>query len=747
MSVKRIALLGMAVGMALAGVRGAHAAEWEAKKAPLMTRWAKDVTPETAHREYPRPQMVRADWLNLNGMWQYAKATEGQKPPHGKDLEGRVLVPFPVESALSGVMEHMDRVSYRRTFKVPQEWAGKRVLLNFGAVDWGCTVYVNKKRVGQHRGGYDAFSLDITDALKKGDAEQEVVLTVWDPSDFGDQPRGKQMAKPHGIWYTPSTGIWQTVWIEPVARAHVEDLKIVPDVDGKSVRVTPTVTGGGDVKVRVLSGGKVLAEKSGAAGGEIVLPVADAHLWSPEDPFLYDLDVSAGEDSVKSYFGMRKVEVAKDEKGVNRIMLNGKPVFEVGMLDQGFWPDGLYTAPTEEAMRFDIEQQKKLGFNLIRKHVKVEPATWYYWTDKLGMLVWQDMPSANNKTDKSKEQYEAELKRLIETHWNHPSIVMWVVFNEGWGQYDTPRVTELAKKLDPTRLVNNASGWTDAGAGDVVDMHLYPGPGCPKADGKRAAVLGEFGGLGLVLPGHEWWEKHFSYAGQSSPDELAEQYTRLLSRAWQLKESAGLCAAVYTQTTDVEGEINGLMTYDRVLKTDAEKLRLANTGQGPLIETVTVVPSAQDGTPEWRYTTERPASEDWASAGFDDKAWKTGPAGFGTGDVPNGVIRTKWETPDIWARREIELPAGVKPNDLKLWLHHDDGCEVYLNGVLASRRRHSVEGYEEQPISKEAQATIKPGGKNVLAVHCKNDGGRGYADVGVVRLIEKPNPAARETRR
>jgi beta-galactosidase/beta-glucuronidase len=598
--------------------------------------------------------------------------------------------------------------------------------------------------MGIHRGGYDAFTYDITKALKKGGGEQEIVVSVWDPTDNGDQPRGKQTVKPHGIWYTSTTGIWQTVWLEPVSETHIDDLKIVPDVDGKCVRVTPTVKGGSEqVTVKVMAGGKEIATKSGAAGSEIVLPVEDAHLWSPSDPYLYDLQVSAGDDSVKSYFGMRKVEVKKDEKGLPRILLNGKAVFEVGMLDQGFWPDGLYTPPSDEAMKFDIVEQKKLGFNLIRKHIKFEPARWYYWTDKLGMLVWQDMPSGNNKTDKSKEEYERELKRLIETHWNHPSIIMWVVFNEGWGQYDTVRVTEIAKQLDPTRLANNASGWTDAGAGDVVDMHLYPGPGIPKGDGKRAAVLGEFGGLGLLVPGHQWWDKHFNYSAQSSPEELVEQYTRLLSRAWQLRDE-GLNALIYTQTTDVEGENNGLMTYDRILKADAEKLRLATTGEGPRIETVTIAPTAMDAAVEWHYTTDKPASDEWTSAGFDDSGWKVGAAGFGTGPRPVGKIRTEWKSSDIWARREIELPSDVKPEDLRVALQHDDGCEVYLNGELAVRRRNSDSSYEEQPIRKEALATLKMGGKNVLAVHCKNDGGEAYIDAGIVRLVERSDVRARD---
>ncbi|HZZ42398.1 MAG TPA: glycoside hydrolase family 2 TIM barrel-domain containing protein [Tepidisphaeraceae bacterium] len=723
------AVLGWVMGMG--GV--ARGEEWAAKTGPLMTRWAKDVSPEKVWGEYPRPQMVRSDWMNLNGVWEYRKGQEGEKVGFGKELPGKILVPFPVESALSGVMEHLDRMVYRRTFTVPSEWGGKRVLLHFGAVDWGCSVYINKKKVGTHRGGYDAFTYDVTDRLKKGTAEQEVEVVVWDPTDVGDQPRGKQVNDPHGIFYTSTTGIWQTVWLEPVSQEHIEEVKMVPDVAGKYVRVTALGTAQ-EVDVKVMAGGTIIAEQRGR--GEMVIPMAEAHLWSPEDPYLYDLEVSAGQDSVKSYFGMRSIAIAKDEKGVNRIMLNGKALFEVGMLDQGFWPDGIYTAPSDEAMKFDIEQQKKLGFNLIRKHVKVEPARWYYWCDHLGMLVWQDMPSADNKTEKGKEEYQAELKRLVETHWNSPSIVMWVVFNEGWGEFDVPKVVAEVKRLDPTRLVDNASGWTDAGVGDVVDMHLYPGPGAPKTEEKRAAVLGEFGGLGLATWGHLWKsDRNFSYAGQESAEGLTEQYVRLLSKAWELNASAGLSACIYTQTTDVEGEINGVMTYDRVLKGDAEQIRQVNLGKGPKFATFTVVPSALEGGQTWRYTTDKPG-EGWTKSAFDDSAWKQGPSGFGVGQTPGGIVRTKWETGDIWLRRDMEIPAGIEPGDLKLWMHHDDGCEVYINGVLATRRSHAVSGYEEQPLSKQAQGALVTG-KNEVAVHCSNTGGPGYIDVGLVRVEEK----------
>ncbi|MCX6141654.1 MAG: hypothetical protein NTZ35_00395, partial [Ignavibacteriales bacterium] len=454
-------------------------AQWKIPSdAPLLTKWAKDVSPTNALPEYPRPQMVRDEWMNLNGLWQYKEAKENEDPPFGDNLSGTILVPYPIESALSGVMKTTERLWYRRTVALPKEWAGRKVVLHFGAVDWEARVFVNGLAVGHHRGGYDPFSFDITAALKP-DGEQEIVVGVYDLSDGGDQPRGKQVLKPSGIWYTPSTGIWQTVWLEPVAPEHVSALVLVPDVDSTMLRLTALSTGESNrstVHVEVIDGNDLIADAEGRVGLEIPIPIKSPKLWTPESPFLYVLEIRLMVDGkqvdvIKSYFGMRKIEIASDEKGVNRILLNGTFEMLVGPLDQGFWPDGIYTAPTDEALRSDIEMTKKLGFNMARKHVKVEPDRWYYWADKLGLMVWQDMPSGNNRTNDSKMQFETELANLVVTHYNHPSIVMWVVFNEGWGQYDTERLAAWVKQLDPTRLVNNASGWTDKKAGDVLDIH------------------------------------------------------------------------------------------------------------------------------------------------------------------------------------------------------------------------------------------------------------------------------------
>ncbi len=536
---------------------GTADAQWKPAKGPLTTRWTRDVSSDRVLPEYPRPQLVRTgSWLNLNGVWQLGFAKEGDSVPVGKDLPERILVPFPVESALSGVMKHAEQLWYRRTFAVPKEWAGRRVLLHFGAVDWETVIHVNGQKVGEHRGGYDPFSFDITDALQPT-AEQELIVHVKDPTDAGTQPRGKQVRKPGGIYYTPTTGIWQTVWLEPVPDRWIARLKIVPNLDAGKVRVTVEPGGqkGTDkVSLQVRDGSKEVARGEGEVGKPIELTIDQVKPWSPESPFLYDLDVQLLEggkvrDAAQSYFGMRKIALGQDGKGVKRILLNGKPIFQLGLLDQGFWPDGLYTAPTDAALRFDVEMHKKLGFNLSRKHVKVEPARWYYWCDKLGLLVWQDMPSGDKsigkgkgeikRTPESAQQFEMELRRMIDGLHNHPCIVLWVVFNEGWGQYDTERLTRWTKQHDPTRLVCGASGWNDRKCGDVHDIHVYPGPGAPPLEPERAGVLGEFGGLGLGVDGHTWTAKTWGYQGAASQADLTRRYEQLIKKVWDLKEKKG----------------------------------------------------------------------------------------------------------------------------------------------------------------------------------------------------------------
>ena len=724
----------------------AAADRWKPARGPLMTTWAKGVTPQNVHREYPRPQMVRSEWLNLNGLWQYAEAREGDEPPFGRELDGRILVPFPVESALSGVMKNFDRMWYRTSFAVPKGWAGQRLLLHFGAVDWEATVYVNGAMVGRHRGGYDSFTFDITDALMK-EGSEELVVGVLDPSDEGDQPRGKQVRKPHGIWYTPSSGIWQTVWLEPVPENHITDLAITPDVDAAVLRLTVNATGGAtplDVRARAFDAGKLVAEGTGKTGTEIRLPFRSPKLWSPSKPFLYDLNVELSRDGkkldeVKSYFGMRKTEIARDKQGVNRMMLNGESLMQVGPLDQGFWPDGLYTAPSDEALKSDIVMMKKLGFNMARKHVKVEPERWYYWADKLGLLVWQDMPSGNNKTPEAKQQFERELQRLVLTHRNHPSIIMWVVFNEGWGQYDTERLTAWVKGMDPSRLVNNASGWADEQVGDVKDIHNYPTPKSPGPDPKRAAVLGEFGGLGLAIDAHTWRKEHWGYQGMSSREQLTSRYERFLKLVYSMKDTAALCAAVYTQITDVETECNGLLTYDRaIVKPDLKRAAAVDRGDFSLMPPPPilkpVVPTSEEQGQEWRYRFEKP-SDDWFKIDFDDSRWMTGPGGFGTEGTPGAVVRTEWKTNDIWLRSAVTV-ALQNFTSLQFRLHHDEDAEVYINGVLAGQFGGYSTEYDEYPLTKEGGAALKLG-KNVIAVHCRQTDGGQYIDIGLVDVMPK----------
>ncbi|MFD7818395.1 PA14 domain-containing protein [Streptomyces sp. NPDC059785] len=553
----------------------------------LKTKWADEVDADNALPEYPRPQLTRDSWRNLNGSWQFAAAEAGEQPPVGKKLAEKILVPYPVESQLSGIERHEDRMWYRRTFTVPAGWkigSGQRLQLNFGAVDWQSEVYVNGKKVAEHKGGYDKFSADITDALKPG-RTQEIIVGVYDPTDAANgenPPLGKQRLDPSGIWYTPSSGIWQTVWMEPVASDHVDSLKITPDVDKSQVVVEPQgVRDGVKVTATAYAKGRKVATVSGRTGQPLTLKIRNARLWSPDDPFLYDLKVTVGKDRVGSYFGLRSISV-EQVNGTPRTLLNGKPIFMMATLDQGFWPDGLHTAPTDEALAYDLKLHKQLGYNSVRKHIKVEPDRWFYWADKLGLMVWQDMPAMTagvNPSAAARAEYEREMKIIIDEHISSPSVVMWVTFNEGWGQYDVGRIATQAKSWDPTRLVNNQSGLNlgaDGNAGDIMDEHGYPSPALPPSpDGKRALVAGEYGGLGLAVPGHAWSVQQ-SYV-DVDPSTYTDDYLTKLDEVHALACKGGN-GAVYTQISDVEGELNGLVTYDRkVVKPDVERLNAAHT--------------------------------------------------------------------------------------------------------------------------------------------------------------------------
>lgn len=563
-------------------------ADWKPAESPLTTPWTSLVKPDHPLPEYPRPQMARKDWINLNGLWDYA--IRPQEETIVEKYDGQILVPFPVESALSGVKQPLtpeQRLWYRRTFTAPP-LKGKRLLLHFGAVDWRTEVWVNGKSVGKHEGGYDPFSFDITDALR-AKVPEEIVVAVWDPTDSGPQPRGKQVLNPNGIWYTAVSGIWQTVWMEQVPDTYISELSMVPDLDGHKLHLTVRSGSAGEFTAIVRLAGTTVGRVTGTLNQESAVPLAELKPWSPDTPTLYDLDISLrGGDHVTSYFGMRKIEVRKDAAGFNRLFLNGRPLFQIGPLDQGWWPDGLYTAPTDEALRSDIETLKKLGFNMCRKHVKVEPARYYYWCDKLGFMVWQDLPSAMPKGHGSVRRgaaadveftapedaiFRRELEALIHNLANVTSVVAWVPFNEGWGQHDTVEILKWVKSLDSSRLVNGPSGWEDRGYGDMMDMHQYPGPAMYPVMPDRASVLGEFGGLGLPIEDHLWWNKrNWGYRTFEDRAKLQAGYEELMDKLAPLVKQ-GLAAAIYTQTTDVEGEVNGLMTYDRkVVKYDAVRL-------------------------------------------------------------------------------------------------------------------------------------------------------------------------------
>jgi hypothetical protein len=731
---------------------------WAPKQAPLMTRWAKEVRADKAHPEYPRPTMVRKDWMNLNGLWELEIK---EAPERGPDVrgsagfKGKILVPFPVESALSGVMKPvavMDQLEYRRTFELPANWKGKRVLLHFGAVDWSTQVFVNGKEVGKHVGGYDPFSFDVTDALRP-QGPHELLVVVRDPTDDNWQPRGKQVRSPEGIWYTPTSGIWQTVWIEPIpAEAHIARLKIEPNYDtGKlrlEVRTSGNLASEALTTVEVFDGNRTVAKARTTAGQAIEVPVAGFKPWSPGSPHLYRLRVSLGDgeetfDSVDSYFAFRKFSLGKDEKGRTKFFLNGKPYFVFGPLDQGFWPDGLYTPPTEAAMKYDLDVTKKFGFNMLRKHVKVESERFYYLCDKMGLLVFQDMPSGDKyiggrdpdiaRTPESGNNFMNELRAMIEARRNHPSIVCWVPFNEGWGQWKTAEATDFVRQLDPNRLIDNPSGWTDRGVGDMHDIHAYPGPASPKPEANRAAFLGEFGGLGLPKPGHMWKSTGWGYQSFKTQEELTDAYVGLLQNLRFLIDDPGLSGAVYTQTTDVEVEVNGLMTYDRaVIKIDPVRAKKAADSLFlPPPKVQTLVPTSEAAAVEWMYTTEKVLSEGFQRAEFVPANWLRGPGGFGTQGTPGAVVRTVWNTPEIWLRREVEVPPGAKEPHLRI--HHDEDVEVYLDGELLLSRKGYTTGYVLVPVRKE----LLKAGKRFLSVHCRQTGGGQYVDVGIVDVVQR----------
>jgi hypothetical protein len=631
---------------------------WTMGTTPLSTPWTGDVSPTNALPEYPRPQLTRPRWQNLNGVWQFGGAAPGEAPPVGQQLAERVLVPYPIESALSGIQRHEDRMWYRRTFAVPEQWqvgSGQRLLLHFGAVDYDSKVWVNGHQVATHRGGYDGFSADVTDALRPG-GQQELIVWAEDLTDATFQPVGKQRrVGDRGIFYQGSSGIWQTVWMEPVAAAGaVDSLNLTPDLHGSVLRLRANAAPGAEgltVEAVAYDGHKAVARVSGPVGTELKVPINKPKLWSPDSPFLYDLRVSVFDgrkrvDEVGSYFGMREIGKAKGADGKLRMTLNGKILFHMSTLDQGFWPDGLNTAPTDEALRFDLEQHKVLGFNTVRKHIKVEPSRWYYWADRLGLMVWQDMPAMKpgRPTVEWQRQWESELGEMIREHADHPSIVVWVPFNEGWGEWDrgaTGRIAEAVKEQDPTRLVNAHSGVNccdslgDSGRGDILDHHQYLGPASPVPTADRVAVDGEHGGMGLEVAGHMWFDDGGAYWMAPDSATLTRRYVENQRDLLRLANTCGISAGVYTQITDVEHEVNGFFTYDRrVEKMDFDQVRAVNEavirsadGSGANI------PSPPPGTPGLTGVGYWPLNENGGDTANDE-------AGNNNGRLVNGPTWT-----------------------------------------------------------------------------------------------------------
>jgi beta-galactosidase/beta-glucuronidase len=596
---------------------------WKPISGHIMTRWGEKLSPDQVWTEYPRPQMVREKWKNLNGLWSYAVTQKTSEKP---DFEGEILVPFAIESALSGVKRSLqpdELLWYRRTFRIPDSWSGHRILLHFGAVDWACTVWINGVKVGNHQGGYLPFYFDITHQLlppnkthlprNNASVENEIVVSVWDPTDQSWIARGKQVLNPKSIWYTAVSGIWQTVWLEPVSQTSIRGLKMTPDIESETIKVIVVLEGekeDSQVQVTVLDGGIQIGTQSGREHQALTVPVPNPRLWSPDHPHLYDLQVEVRQqertiDQVKSYFGMRKFSMQPDLQGRLRLCLNNQPLFHYGPLDQGYWPDGLHTPPSEEAMISDVKWLKSVGCNMLRKHIKVEPARFYYDCDRLGMIVWQDMPNggypvgnvvsflaimfgrfsrrddrlywrAGRGERESRDDYWRELREMIDHLYNFACIGMWVPFNEAWGQFNANEVADWLQKYDPTRPVDHASGWFDQGGGDFRSIHTYSKKlvhELPKD--QRGVILSEFGGYALKLEGHVWNLKtEFGYKKFESNQSLTDAYIELLETQLKPWVKAGLSGAVYTQTSDVEIEINGYLTYDRkIVKMDVDRLK------------------------------------------------------------------------------------------------------------------------------------------------------------------------------
>lgn len=723
--------------------------KWEMKEGPLTSKFTKDIDIDNVLAEYPRPQMVRSEWQNLNGIWELQPLFSSKEGMPEDVYTMQILVPFPIESSISGIMKHYDRFAYRRTFTVPKDWEGRNLLLHFEAVDWQCEVFVNGQSVGTHSGGYDPFAFDVTNYLVEGD-EQELVVKVYDPTNMGGQPRGKQTLSPGGIMYTSTSGIWQSVWMEPVENIYIEKYTVVPDVDNSSVAVTVTAKGSqeGNAIIAVKDGDKVVATAEATINEKVTIPVPDAKLWSPDSPFLYDIDITLkanGEtqDAVKGYFGMRKISLGKND-GYTRMFLNNEPLFHIGPLDQGFWPDGIYTAPTDEALLYDIQATKQMGFNMIRKHIKVEPRRWYYHCDRVGLLVWQDMPSGASYGGVAidKTQFKKEYTAMIENLYNSPCIIMWIIFNESQGRHDVESLVNYTKQLDPSRLANQDSqyGTHSTFVGDVWDVHHYPNPAfVPCGNKNMANVCGEYGGLKYKEDGHIWGAGDWGYATMSSRKELIDTYEKYVFDLVKFRDCFGLGGAVYTQTTDVEIEINGLITYDRAVeKVDFEKMKeINNRVTKSMLKKDTIIATAMEGGEMWKMTTTQPAT-DWYTADFDDSSWKEKKSGFGTSGTPNAVVRTTWSSSDIWIRKKFRLDGmnRQQADSLVMLMTHDEDCEIYINGIKMAEFTGHDNNYSLVDFTAAVKNALVYNADNTVAVHCKQTTGGQFIDLGIYLLSQ-----------
>lgn len=753
--------------LALAASSTFAQSKWVKQTAPVMTPWGEALTAEDVWQEYPRPSMTRKNWMNLNGVWQYAKRStvNDNYEKSVSTFSKSILVPFPVESALSGIMDKNFSANknathlYRRTFTLTDAFRDKNTLLHFGAVDWRCYVYVNGQLAGSHDGGSDPFTFDITGLLKES-GEQELQVAVWDPTSSGGQPNGKQSNNPSGIWYTPNSGIWQTVWLEPVNKAHVLGYEPIPDIDNSSVSIRVKASEPCEATLTVKFDGKTVATKSGSTDNPFSISIPDARLWSPESPNLYTLNIALKQngrqvDSVNGYFGMRKFSRGMVD-GRPCVLLNNSPYYLYGPLDQGWWPDGLLTPPSYEAMIYDLQTIKDFGMNMVRKHIKVENDLWYDWCDRNGLVVWQDMPSGCESGlvgtyEQSQQNFYRENDAIIDATRHHACIGAWVVWNESWGQHPDRGMAHtrmgvnrvMAANHDPGRFVHAVTGWVDVEMGDFIDKHSYPAPSAASNPiNERVASCGEFGGINLFVDGHMWAGSDVNYTTVDDGETYTNLYDHYTDCLQQLQKDKGLWMSVYTQITDVEQECNGLMTYDRkVLKVTPEqqagmRAKILRTIHNRYTGSTTVVPAGDEkNNITWNYTTSDPG-EGWYEEDFEPTSWRSGLSGFG------GSGRTSWNSSDIWLRRSFSITDfdESKLADLRLWLFHDEDAEIYINGQLAAKMTGYNNNYELWPLLPGAITALRlDGSENVMAIHCRQTVGGQFIDCGLKVANYTPN--------